>query len=224
VSERVLILGGTKEAALLATKLVQQGDHVTTSLAGRTSRPGTLAGSVRIGGFGGAEKLAAWLHEHQITRFIDATHPFALQISRNALRAADLCGVPLEVHRREPWVRQPGDLWTEVDDLETAARAIPTGERVLLAIGSQYLQAFASRSDVHFVTRMVDPPKTKPDLTHHSLVLGQPPSDWRMEADLIRNHDISTIVCRNAGGEGAYAKIIAARALAIPVIMIKVPS
>ena len=104
-----------------------------------------------------------------------------------------------------------------------AAKTIPEGARVLLALGSQYLNAFGERDDVHFLVRMVDQPQTALELANHELVLGRPSPDWKVEADLLRKHKISHVVCRNSGGPGAYAKIIAARELAIPVIMIKMP-
>ena len=126
-AETVLILGGTKEAAALAAELVAAHPHwrVITSLAGRTKEPKPVAGEVRIGGFGGAEGLADYLRREHITSLIDATHPFARQISANAIRAAELTGIPLETRTRPPWQKQPGDNWLEVASLEAARDAIP---------------------------------------------------------------------------------------------------
>ena len=222
-SERILILGGTKEAAALAQDLCDSGINVITSLAGRTKEPVPLAGETRTGGFGGVDKMAAWINENQITKVIDATHPFAQQISRNAEQACRIADVKLERRTRPPWERQEGDNWIDVDTLVDAAKTIPEGARVLLALGSQYLNAFGERDDVHFLVRMVDQPQTALELANHELVLGRPSPDWKAEADLLRKHKISHVVCRNSGGPGAYAKIIAARELAIPVIMIKMP-
>ncbi|MEP0944156.1 MAG: cobalt-precorrin-6A reductase [Rhizobiaceae bacterium] len=222
-SERILILGGTKEAAALAQSLVDSGAEVISSLAGRTKEPVPVAGSTRTGGFGGTEKMATWIIENHITKVIDATHPFARQISRNAVRACAIANVELEQQQRTPWPQRDGDLWTEVDTLDDAANAIPPGARVLLALGSQYLNTFSQRDDVHFVVRMVDQPQSAPDLASHDLLLGRPHSNWQDEAQLLKAHKVSHIVCRNSGGTGAYAKIIAARELAIPVILIKMP-
>ncbi|MEV6786607.1 precorrin-6A/cobalt-precorrin-6A reductase, partial [Streptomyces sp. NPDC051098] len=92
----ILILGGTAEARQLATELaVLGGVRVTTSLAGRVARPRMPAGDVRIGGFGGAEGLAAWLRAQRVDAVVDATHPFAEVISSHAARAAALTGTPL---------------------------------------------------------------------------------------------------------------------------------
>lgn len=222
MTETILILGGTREAADLAAELVRDhpGWRVVTSLAGRTREPKPVAGEVRIGGFGGIEGLAAFLERERVTKLIDATHPFARQISANARAAATLACVPLEVRTRESWQEQPGDNWTEVASLEQARLALPAGARVLLALGSQHIAPFATRADVHFVVRMVDPPETPLPLPNHDLVLGLPGKTADEEAALLTAHRITHIVCRNSGGDGAYAKIEAARRLGLPVIMI----
>lgn len=222
MSDTILILGGTKEAAELAAALVR--DHpdwrIITSLAGRTKEPKPVAGEIRIGGFGGVEGLAAYLRSEGVTRLIDATHPFARQISENARQAAQDAGVRLEVRMRPPWRKQDGDNWIEVASLDAACDAIPSGARVLLALGSQHIAPFAVRADVHFLVRMVDPPQTPLPLPDHELVLGLPGKTAEDEAALLTKHGISHIVCRNSGGDGAYAKIEAARRLNLPVIMI----
>jgi precorrin-6A/cobalt-precorrin-6A reductase len=220
-AETVLILGGTKEAAALAAELVAAHPdwRVITSLAGRTREPKPVAGEVRIGGFGGAEALADYLTREHITRFIDATHPFARQISANAKRAAALTGTPLEVRTRPPWQKHPGDNWLEFTSLEEARDALPPAARVLLALGSQHIAPFAARDDVHYVVRMVDAPERKLTLPDHELVIGKP-GDVEAEAALLRRHGITHIVCRNSGGDGAYAKIEAARRMAVTVHLI----
>ncbi|PWV98968.1 precorrin-6A reductase [Hoeflea marina] len=221
-ADTILILGGTSEAASLAGEMVAAlpGARIVTSLAGRTRQPVPVAGEVRSGGFGGAAGLAQWIRDNRVTRLIDATHPFATQISRNAVIASEMTGVPLEVRSREPWPKRPGDLWTEVATLGAARDTIPSGARVLLALGSQHIEVFASRADVHFVIRMVDAPETPPALPDHSLVLGRPGATVEAESALLHAHAITHIVCRNSGGAGAYAKIEAARRLELPVIMV----
>ncbi|MBV6649216.1 MAG: cobalt-precorrin-6A reductase [Hoeflea sp.] len=220
--ETILLLGGTKEAAALARELVaaKPDARIITSLAGRTKEPAPLAGEVRTGGFGGVEGLARYLRETGVTHLIDATHPFARQISANAIEAARIAGVQLEIRTRKPWSKQPGDHWIEVDTLEAARDAIPPGARVLLALGSQHIGLFASRDDVHFVVRMIDPPATPLDLPDHALVLGRPGDTAAVETMLLIAHAITHIVCRNSGGTAAYAKIEAARDLGLPVILV----
>jgi precorrin-6A/cobalt-precorrin-6A reductase len=220
-TETILILGGTKEAVALAAELVVAYPdwRVITSLAGRTKEPKPVAGEVRIGGFGGAEGLAEYLTRENITRLIDATHPFARQISANAKRAAALSNTPLEVRTRPPWQKQPGDNWLEFTSLEQARDALPPAARVLLALGSQHIAPFATRADVHYVVRMVDVPDQPLTLPDHELVIGLP-GDVEAEMALLRRHGITHIVCRNSGGGGAYAKIAAARGILVRVLMI----
>lgn len=220
---KVLILGGTKEAAQLARELVSDGFDVVTSLAGRTREPKPLAGAVRSGGFGGYTGLAHWLQDNGIDTMIDATHPFAFQISDNAKRAAAMVGVALESRQRPPWTRQKGDIWIEVSSLDAAASAIPAGARVLLALGSQHLDGFSKRDDVHFTVRMIDEPGKPLPLARHNILLARPSPDSRDEEKKLRDENISHIVCRNSGGTGAYAKIEAARALELPVIIVQRP-
>ncbi|WP_417416927.1 cobalt-precorrin-6A reductase [Hoeflea sp.] len=221
-TETILILGGTKEAANLAKELVaaKPEARIITSLAGRTKEPAPLDGEVRTGGFGGIEGLARYLHETGVTRLIDATHPFARQISANAIEAAKLAGVPLDIRTRTPWAKQPGDNWIEVETLEQARDAIPPRARVLLALGSQHIGLFATRDDVHFVVRMIDPPEQPLDLPDHALILGRPGDTPAVETMLLIAHSITHIVCRNSGGKTAYAKIEAARELGLPVVMV----
>ncbi|MBC7281251.1 cobalt-precorrin-6A reductase [Hoeflea sp.] len=221
-SETILILGGTREAADLARELVAKHPQarIITSLAGRTREPAPLAGEVRTGGFGGVEGLADYIRANGVTRLVDATHPFARRISANAVEAARLTGVALDIRTREPWAKQPGDDWIEVDTLEAARDALPPRARVLLALGSQHIGLFSSREDVHFVVRMIDPPETPLDLPDHALVLGRPGDTAAVESMLLIAHSITHIVCRNSGGPAAYAKIEAARQLGIPVILV----
>ena len=224
--EKILILGGTKEAADLAAELVAAGHDVTTSLAGRTAEPKPVAGKTRIGGFSGngksgAKGLADWLTENGFTRLIDATHPFAKQISENAEAAARLTGIAFEQRTRQPWQKQPGDTWIEAASLEEARDAIPANARVLLALGSQHIAPFATRADAHFVIRMVDPPAVPLPFASYELVLGKPSSMVAEEKALLQRHRITHILCRNSGGSGAYAKIEAAQELGLPVIMIR---
>lgn len=217
---KVLILGGTREAVDRARQLVDEGHDVTTALAGRTREPKPPAGNLRVGGFGGVAGLADWLKTEKIERLIDATHPFATRISANAEQAAALAGVPLTVETRPAWGKQSGDQWIDVGNIEEATEALPTAAVAFLALGSQHIGPFARCGDVTFVVRMIDPPSEPLPLPRHRLILGRPPVNWAEEAEMMREAGITIVVSRNSGGQGAYAKIRAARELGLPVIMI----
>lgn len=221
MNEVILILGGTKEASELAASLVHEKPEarVISSLAGRTKEPAPVTGEVWIGGFGGADGLAQFIIQNEVTLLIDATHPFAKNISKNAQLAAVMTNVSFDVRQRQPWKKKPDDNWIEVEDLETARDAIPANSHVLLALGSQYIASLASRSDVRFLIRMVDEPKQALPFDNFKLELGKP-GHLAQETDLLKKHAITHIVCRNSGGTGAYAKIEAARALKLPVIIV----
>ena len=218
---KVLILGGTAEAKALAEQLAARGDvTVITSLAGRTAHPVLPPGEVRIGGFGGAAGLTAYIRETGVTRIIDATHPFARRISENAIQAAAETGIALEHLVRPGWVSQRGDRWQEVSSLDEAARALPAGAIVFLALGRQYLDAFAARSDCRFVIRMVDAPAEPLPFADPVLILGKPSADPAREAELFAAHGITHLVCRNSGGASGYGKIAAAREMGLTVIIL----
>ena len=133
-----------------------------------------------------------------------------------------MAGIPFDIRTRAPWTKQPQDQWLEVNSLEAARNAIPPGARVLLALGSQLIGVFASRADVHFIVRMVDPPNAPLPLPDYELVIGMP-GNAEAEAAMLTRHGVTHIVCRNSGGDGAYAKLEAARAMAVAVLMIAMP-
>lgn len=220
----ILILGGTGEARELATALDARGVAVTSSLAGRVSRPRLPVGEVRVGGFGGPEALARWLVDHGVTAVIDATHPFAERISASAATASATTGVSLLRLERPGWSERPGDRWTWVDDLAAAADAIgELGSRVLLTTGRQGLAAFAALDHAWFLIRCIDPPEP-PLPRHHDLILDRGPYTVAGELDLIDRHRIDLVVTKDSGGELTVAKLDAARERELPVIVARRPA
>lgn len=219
----VLVLGGTAEARELAGTLDAAGVHVTSSLAGRVSRPRLPAGTVRIGGFGGPDGLAHWLAEHGAVAVVDATHPFAERISASATAACPRAGVPLLRLQRPGWSEGPGDDWHWVDDLDAAAGAIPSlGERVLLTTGRQGLPAFAGVRDAWFLVRCVEQPDP-PLPPRYQLLLDRGPYTLDGELALIDQHGIDLVVTKDSGGAHTEAKLDAARRRDLPVIVVRRP-
>ena len=222
----LLILGGTAEAAALAEAVVQRapGWRVTSSLAGRTSAPVPIAGDVRIGGFGGVEGLVRYLEAEGVTALVDATHPFAVEMSAHARRAADQLTLPRLQLWRPPWRRDPRDRWVEVADATAAASALSrVGRRVFLALGQRDLAAFSPLTETFFLVRMIEAPAIAPPLRDHHLVLARGPFSAAQDLALMRHHRIDALVARASGGTGAEAKITAARSLDIPVVLIRRP-
>jgi precorrin-6A/cobalt-precorrin-6A reductase len=221
--KRVLILGGTGDATKLVTQVsALPGIEVITSLAGRVRQPVTPAGKVRIGGFGGTDGLVNYVREQQIDLLIDATHPFAAQMSRHAADAALTCGVPHLMLVRPPWKPVVGDRWLSVENIAAAVEILPeVGRRVFLTIGRQELAAFASLQDLWFLMRMIDPPRSDTPVPPGTLLLARGPFALEDERQLLQTYAIEAIVSKNSGGDATYAKIRAARELGLPVVMIE---
>jgi precorrin-6A/cobalt-precorrin-6A reductase len=222
---RVLILGGTTEAAALARLLAGDARFAATlSLAGRTADPSLPDISYRIGGFGGSDGLARWMRDERIAAVVDATHPFADSISANAVNAARAVGVPLASVVRARWERQANDRWIEVDDVEGAVKALgDEPRRVFLTIGRSEVPAFKAAPMHHYVVRSVEAPAADDLPANAELILQRGPFETRAEEELLRARGIDVIVAKNSGGAATYGKIAAARACKLPVIMIARP-
>lgn len=216
----VLILGGTAEARSLAALLVDRVP-VVSSLAGRVRSPSLPVGEVRIGGFGGVAGLVSYLREG-VSCVVDATHPFAAGMSAHAAQACALTGVPLVILRRPGWTESAGDRWTRVPSLARAAEALPgTGSRVFLTTGRQDLATFAGL-DLWFLVRSVDPPD--PPVPQRMLsILDRGPFTVAGERELMVTHGIDVLVTKDSGGPLTAAKLTAARAQGIPVVMVDRP-
>ncbi|MER9455474.1 cobalt-precorrin-6A reductase [Mesorhizobium sp. M0478] len=225
MTHRILILGGTSEARHLAGKLAARSDlSVTLSLAGRTESPVAQGVPVRSGGFGGADGLAAYLREAGIDLLIDATHPYAAQISANAAQASRLTGVPILALRRPGWKPVDGDRWTQVDRTGDAVHALgSTPRRAFLALGRQEVAAFEAAPQHHYLVRSVDPVEPKLAVPDATYLLARGPFREADERALLEEHRIDGVVSKNSGGEATYGKIAAARALGIEVVMVRRP-
>jgi precorrin-6A/cobalt-precorrin-6A reductase len=223
--KRLSILGGTGDAVKLASLAIDlPGLTVITSLAGRTSTPKSLVGDVRIGGFGGEAGLVTYLQTEQIDLLIDATHPFAAQISQHAAGAATQVGIPRLMLIRPGWRRLPEDSWIEVASIEASVRAIPaSAQRIFVTIGRQQLAPFASLTDKWCLMRSIDPPDPSIPLPPGKLLLDRGPFSLDRERKLLREYQIQAIVSKNSGGDATYAKMIAARELNLPVVMVQRP-
>jgi precorrin-6A/cobalt-precorrin-6A reductase len=225
VTPRVLILGGTTEARGLAERLVGRADvDVVSSLAGRVASPRMPSGKVRIGGFGGATGLASWIGARGIRAVIDATHPFADTISCNAAAAAAASHVPLLALRRAAWVPGEGDRWCEAASLDDAALMLPElGRRHFLTIGRQGVSSFADVTDAWFLVRSVDPPD-EPTPPQMELLLDRGPYSLDAEILLMRGRRVETVITKNSGGEATATKLVGARELGLPVVMVQRPA
>ena len=222
---KVLILGGTAEAVDLATRL--DGDkriHPITSFAGRTKAPRAVPGGLRVGGFGGADGFASYLASEEIFAVIDATHPFAAQISVYAAEACANATCPSARLERLPWEAHQDDDWHEVATVEAAAERIPSGSRIFVTTGRQELAPFFARDDIWMLVRVIDP-LDEPILPERGIAIAaRGPFSTESEIELMRDHGIEWLVSKNSGGASSYGKIEAARELGLPVIMVRPPT
>jgi precorrin-6A/cobalt-precorrin-6A reductase len=225
MTHRILILGGTTEARLLAGKLAAHADvDVTLSLAGRTAEPAQQPVPVRSGGFGGAEGLARHLRDKAVDLLVDATHPYAAQISRNAYAAARLADVQAFALCRPAWQPVLGDRWRFVDDAQGAVAALGNApRRVFLALGRQEIGAFTKAPQHSYVIRSVDPVDPPLDVPDVKYILARGPFAEADELRLLSKRRIDAIVAKNSGGLATYGKIAAARELGIEVILFQRP-
>ncbi len=216
----VLILGGSSEASALAASLA--GDarfDAVLSLAGRTAQPAGSPLASRSGGFGGVQRLVDYLETHRVDALVVATHPFAARMRANAVAAARLRPTPLLIVDRPAWTPQAGDRWTVVADMAAAAEALGAEPRkVLLTVGRQELEPFVAAPQHAYLVRSIDAPEHL--LANAELILARGPFSEADERQLIVERGVEVLVTKNAGGDATEAKLAAARALGLPVVVV----
>lgn len=215
-----LVLAGTAESRAVIELLKSDAAFsLTASLAGATPDPIALPVPTRTGGFGGVDGLVTYAREQGVGLLIDATHPFARQISHNAHEAAARLGIPCLRLERQPWAPEEGDDWRSFDSWQDMADAIPAGARVFLAGGTQSIEIFTKREDIHLWARAlkvegrVGPPNT--------VFINAMPQSEAEERQTFLDNGITLLCCKNSGGAASFAKIAAARSLGLPVWMLK---
>ncbi|MFD2180637.1 cobalt-precorrin-6A reductase [Rhodoplanes azumiensis] len=223
--QKILVLGGTTEARRLAEALAKApGIDAVLSYAGRTENPIAVPVPWRVGGFGGVPGLIDYLRAETIDRVVDATHPFAAQMSGNAVAACAATKTPLVALERAPWRPEKGDHWIEVDTLEDAVAAVGEApRRVFLGIGRLHLDAFVQKPQHHYLIRLVDAPRENLPLPNVAVVVARGPFDVDGDRALMQQHGSELVVSKNAGGTAAVAKLLAARDLGLPVVMVRRP-
>lgn len=219
----LLLLAGTTEAQQIARALAEKGVASIASLAGATRAPRATGLPTRVGGFGGDEGFRAYLKEEAITAILDATHPFANRISTRTARIAAEEGIPFCQVLRPKWSPEVGDRWVSLTSEEEAAQHITPGSTVFLATGRSTLDRFANLSGCRLICRQIDPPDRPFPFPNGEYLVGRPPFSVEEEVDLFKRLRVDWLVVKNAGGEAPRSKLVAARLLGIPVVMIERP-
>ncbi|MEL6965208.1 MAG: cobalt-precorrin-6A reductase [Pseudomonadota bacterium] len=221
---KLLILGGTAEARALLGAVSEWPDlHAVMSFAGRTRHPNIDQGVLRLGGFGGVDGLASYLRDESIDVLIDATHPFAARMSMQAEEASNRTGIPRLKLLRPPWAKHPKDRWIDVSNAEEAARRLPgLARRVFLTTGHRDLEYFSNLNDIWFLIRTIEPIEQR--LPNQACCIqARGPFSEKNEIALLNEYGIDALVTKASGGRLTYAKVAAARALDLPVVMIQRP-
>lgn len=218
---KILILGGTKMARLLATHLGQKY-NVVYSIAGTTKAVKLPAYCQHItGGFGGADGLTNYLKAQNINLCIDATHPFAQNISQNAIRACAQANIAIIQYARKTWDIEAATTFTTEAQL---ANALPQNAKILLTIGGQNITAFLSLTQP-IIARMIEQPKLNdhPLPANFTILLSRPPYDVNAEITLMQKHKITHLICKNSGGDAVATKLTAAQHLGVKIFMLARP-
>jgi precorrin-6A/cobalt-precorrin-6A reductase len=219
----LLVLGGTGEAKQIAQQLAEAGTDAVISLAGATRDPDEMPIRCRSGGFGGADGFQQYLDENGITAVLDATHPYASAIT---LRTAAICaarGLQYMQLLRPAWEPEQGDDWTEIAREEDAALYVHKWQTVFLGTGRQTLERFKNLEGARVICRLIDPPTAPFPFEGGEFLIGRPPFSVEKELSLFRALIVDWLIVKNAGGEASKTKLIAAREMGIPVLMIRRP-
>ena len=224
MTSSILILGGTAEARSLADALTDCGTRVLSSLAGRVQNPVLPAGEVRVGGFGGVDGLVRWLVKNRPAAVVDATHPFAANISANAVAACARTRVPLLRLERPGWSEHTlADTWRWVDSMESVCQAMESlGTRPLITTGRQGLDHYGHWRERWALVRVVEPPENPP--AAWEILCRRGPFDLDTERRLMREHDIDVLTTKDSGGSLTEPKLRAAHDLGVQVIIVRRPT
>ncbi|BBP63057.1 MULTISPECIES: cobalt-precorrin-6A reductase [Pseudomonas] len=216
--KRILLLGGVTEALAIARTL---GPSHIYSLAGVGRVPTDLACQVRVGGYGGAQGLAQFIREQGIDLLLDATHPYAAQISHNAAQAARTCAIACWALRRPAWQPQAGDDWREVADWAELTQALQPFQRPLFTLGREPLQHLHEIPPGQFWTlRALD---MYPGNERCEVIGARGPFHIQGERELFERRQIDVLVSKNSGSTATEPKLEVARERGVPVLVLKRP-
>ncbi|POA20081.1 cobalt-precorrin-6A reductase [Pseudomonas sp. FW300-N1A1] len=216
--KRLLLLGGVTEALAIARTL---GPSHLYSLAGVGRVPTDLNCQVRVGGYGGAEGLARFIQEQGIDLLLDATHPYAAQISQNAATAAQRSGIPCWALRRPAWQAQAGDDWREVSDWAELVKALEPFKRPLFTLGREPLQHLDEIPPEQFWTlRALE---VYPGNGRCEVIGARGPFHIEDERALFERRQIDVLISKNSGSSATEPKLEVARERGVPVLILKRP-
>ena len=215
---RILLLGGTGDALQIARCL---GPSHLYSLAGLGRVPADLQCQVRVGGFGGAQGLVGYITAERIDMLIDATHPYAAQISLNAARAAEQAGIPCWALRRPAWQAGKGDDWREFGDWAELKKAMRDFQRPFFTLGREPLTHLHEiPKHQHWTVRCLD---AQPPTDRAEIIGDRGPFDLESERQLFQRLNCDVLISKNSGGASTEPKLQVARERGLPVLLLRRP-
>ncbi|MGE6660400.1 cobalt-precorrin-6A reductase [Pseudomonas sp. NPDC077408] len=216
--KRILLLGGTGDALRLARCL---GPSHVYSLAGLGRVPDDLKCQVRVGGFGGAQGLAGFIKAERIDLLVDATHPYAAQISANAAIAAEQAGIPCWALRRPAWEASEGDDWRKVNDWDELIVAMSAFRRPFFTLGREPLAHLHEiPKHQHWTVRCLD---AQPAADRAEIIGDRGPFDLERERQLFERLSCDVLISKNSGGDSTEPKLQVARERGLPVLLLRRP-
>jgi len=222
---KLLLLGGTADGRCLAEVLHQHNINITYSIAGLVRMP-QVACHVVSGGFSALGGLEHFIVEEKINAIVDATHPYAQNISIKAASAAKACHIPYWRFHRQEWQAQAEDDWLFVNHWQAALPVLAKKRSILLTAGQfeqELIDHLGNHSQQQQLLRTAVAPKAVlPPTMKWLKAIG--PFVYKDELALMQAHKIDALVSKNSGGDSTVAKLQAARTLAVPVIMLQRPS
>ena len=224
MSVNILILIGTGDGLQLAKELGLRAEFNVHIFVDKRSRfRSNLKVAGEISSLRNEEFFLRFLIENGIEALIDASHPFDNETSGLCKRVSKLADIKLTHFLRPSWTPTIDDNWTSVRTLDEAAKTIPDGSNVFIATGRIGLEKFSKLTSSKFFIRRLGKVKMHCPLDNGKFIYGDPPFSLKDELSLFRSLKIDILVIKNVGGEGSFAKVEAARAMNISVIMIERP-
>ena len=222
--KKILIIGGTNEGNILASFLENHNFEYIISYAGIVEEVYKKTFRKRVGGFGGKTGILDFIKKNKITHVIDASHPFSIKISVNTFNVCESCNIPIVNFTRKPWAEKKGDNWIKVRNFEESVNHLKgKAKNVFLAIGKKNLHVYKKYSQHFYLLRVINNNNITNFFPNQKYITYDPSYNVKEEVKVLKNYKIDVIVSKNSGGELAYCKIVAARKLKIPVIIIARP-
>ena len=221
---RLLLLGGAFEARHIALALLREtGLSITVSIARAGRVPQSYGWPTRIGGWGSDLAYKAWIRREGFAAVLDATHPFANQMSHRAAETSRELGLDHLRVLRPSWLPTPGDKWVFLNSEQEAAAHIPKGKTVFVATGRRELDGLENMQDRQMICRIREPSMASFPFPDGDFLFQTGPFTVASEKELFRRRGVDWLLVRNSGGPGSWPKIEAARELGIPVAMLRRP-